>query len=545
MQGPDELAKMDRLYRYKKRIVYGILAVLSASIVLTLISIAIILRNRLIEDGKKQTRELGSVIQSSMSHLMLARDPGKIQETLEAIGGNGASMTETFILDKNGRVAYSSVRGRIGRTLNRFQEKSCRGCHRDLAAAPRETTQIVDVDGETVLRNVNVIPNEKRCHGCHDAADRINGKIIIDHAVGPTTALVTTVMGVIAGSGLVCLIVLVPYLRRFVSKGVDTYIDEIVLKSTELSVMYGVVERLSKTIELEELKRIVIDIVRDALEADVIHILLPREEGEYGGVTWTRAENKIERTMFAPDAAELPFVNMWLADAMPKEIVSREGKAVAIPIVKGDDRFGLIIALKNGPRFDAFRLGLIRAMRSHIAVAFENAMLYQIAITDELTGLYTKRHFRQMIEKKFDLFERFGEKLTLLMLDIDNFKIINDTLGHPAGDAILKEAALCIVRSTRDEDTDYRYGGEEFTVILPATDASGGWLVAERIRRTMEQHRFMAGKERVSVTVSIGVASCPEHARSIKDLILEADKAMYEAKRRGRNTVVVSGGPVF
>lgn len=535
-----ELSTTDRLHRYKKRIVYGILAVLTASIVLTLIGIAAVLRTRLIEDGKQKTRELGFVIQSSLSHLMLARDPGGIQETLETIGRNGSSVIRSFILDKNGRVAYSTAREDVGKTINRFQERSCRGCHRDLSVAPRETTLILEEDGVTVLRNVNVIPNERQCHGCHDPADRINGKIIIDRAMGPTTALVTTVMGVIAGSGVICLVVLVPLLRRFVSKGVDTYIDEIILKSTELAVLYGVVERLSRTIELEELKQIVIDIVRDALDADVIHVLLPREGSDYGGVTWTRAENRIERARIGKDDTAQTFIVAWTAEALPGEVVSPKGDAAAIPIVKGDNRLGLIIVKKTGGRFEASRLGLIRALRGHIAVALENALLYQIAITDELTGLYTKRHFRHVIEKKFGLFERFGEKLTLLMLDIDHFKLINDSLGHPAGDAILKEIALCIVRATRDEDTDFRYGGEEFVVILPGTDASGGWLVAERIRRTMEEHVFRAGAETVTVTVSVGVASCPENALSIKDLILEADRALYEAKRRGRNRVVVS-----
>ena len=105
---------------------------------------------------------------------------------------------------------------------------------------------------------------------------------------------------------------------------------------------------------------------------------------------------------------------------------------------------------------------------------------------------------------------------------------------------MLKDVAQCILHSTRDQDFDFRYGGEEFAVILPATDAAAGQVVAERIREIIAGHAFIAGDSTLKMTVSIGVASCPGHARSIRDLVLEADKALYEAKRTGKNRVVVS-----
>ena len=173
-------------------------------------------------------------------------------------------------------------------------------------------------------------------------------------------------------------------------------------------------------------------------------------------------------------------------------------------------------------------------------MAFENALLYQIAITDELTGLYSKRHFLSSIEKRFALYERYGEKMTLLMLDIDDFKKINDTYGHPAGDHILKQIGRTVMNSTRGGDLDFRYGGEEFTVILPATDSAWGVFVAERIRKRIEGEAFTIDNMTVNLTVSIGVASCPEHAVTIKDLIVKADRALYEAKRNGKNKVVLT-----
>ena len=132
--------------------------------------------------------------------------------------------------------------------------------------------------------------------------------------------------------------------------------------------------------------------------------------------------------------------------------------------------------------------------------------------------------------------------MTLLMIDIDNFKKINDTYGHPAGDAILKEVSKCILSSIRDPDLGFRYGGEEFAVILPASDIPAGNVVAERMRALIEHYPFKIDQHVLQVTVSIGVASWPASAESIKELISEADKGLYEAKHAGKNRVMVREG---
>jgi hypothetical protein len=122
-------AASEWMYRYKRKIIAGILAVLTLSIVLTMVFIAQTLRTRLVQDGKNKTWELSAVIGSSLHHLMLVRNPEKIQETLEIIGKNGSSVVKAFILDKNGRVVYSSRRSEIGTLIDRFQERSCKVCH--------------------------------------------------------------------------------------------------------------------------------------------------------------------------------------------------------------------------------------------------------------------------------------------------------------------------------------------------------------------------------------------------------------------------------
>jgi diguanylate cyclase (GGDEF)-like protein len=126
------------------------------------------------------------------------------------------------------------------------------------------------------------------------------------------------------------------------------------------------------------------------------------------------------------------------------------------------------------------------------------------------------------------------------MLDIDDFKRINDTHGHLAGDAVLKEVAQCMLHSIRDNDLAFRYGGEEFVMLLPATDAKGGVLVAERIRKTVEDFIFDTGTNNVKITVSIGVSAYPVNANTARALTDSADLALYSAKEAGKNRVVAS-----
>ncbi|MBF0329591.1 MAG: GGDEF domain-containing protein [Nitrospirae bacterium] len=535
-----EIQKEQWFFGYKKKLIIGILAALTLSITVAMIILAFLLRDRLVEDTKIKTRELSNIIKMSLGHLMLARDPEKIQSSLENFRNHESSIIRTIILDRYGKIAYSTDRTERGKVVDRFKDSSCLSCHKNNIGTHKITTTLLDINGSKVLRSVNVIYNEPSCHGCHDPAERINGKLIIDRSLASTYSLIFTLELIIAVSGLVCLVFLVPFLSRYLSKGLDRYIDEIIVKSKELSFLYNVVERLSRTIEISDLKHTVVDIIRDALDADEIDIILPKEYRDAGAIAWTGYENRMFRKKIEPSDHIFEITNKWLKEDITEEWFSKDRKEVYVPINKGDTKLALIVVRKTFKDFDRVRLALIKILSSHLSVAFENAMLYHIAITDELTGLYSKRHFRTTIEKKFLMYETYGEKLTLLMLDIDNFKKVNDTYGHPAGDLVLKEASNCVQLAIRDDDVAFRYGGEELIVLLPATDEDSGKVVAERIREAIAAQEVDTGEVKIKVTVSIGVASCPENALSIKDIINEADKSLYEAKRTGKNKVVLS-----
>ena len=217
----------------------------------------------------------------------------------------------------------------------------------------------------------------------------------------------------------------------------------------------------------------------------------------------------------------------------------RAEERLALPVEKGGQRLALVVARKADGQFDGVRLKLGTVISSHIAVAFDNARLYNIAITDELTKTFTKRHFRQCIESSFSEYQEYGNKFALLMMDLDKFKQVNDTHGHVAGDAVLQRLGEILHQSVRENDLIFRYGGEEFIVILPAADTKAALHVAERIRAATEAAVFGEGSIDLKLTISVGVATCPD-APSVHDLIVDADQALYAAKDQGRNRVVVS-----
>jgi diguanylate cyclase (GGDEF)-like protein len=164
--------------------------------------------------------------------------------------------------------------------------------------------------------------------------------------------------------------------------------------------------------------------------------------------------------------------------------------------------------------------------------------------SDSLTGLFNMRYFRLQLAEEFSRSQRYNRPLTLLMIDVDNFKTYNDRNGHPAGDIVLKEISRILIRNVRGTDTVARYGGEEFVVLLPETPIEAGANVAEKIRKAVEDHFFpFAGNQSSDKpTVSIGVASYPDpHITSDQDLIEASDKALYVAKRSGRNRVALFG----
>jgi diguanylate cyclase (GGDEF)-like protein len=162
------------------------------------------------------------------------------------------------------------------------------------------------------------------------------------------------------------------------------------------------------------------------------------------------------------------------------------------------------------------------------------------AIIDALTGTFNRRYFETRISEELSLAKRFRNKMCLVMFDIDYFKKVNDTYGHQAGDTVLQEVAVTAKSCLRAADFLCRYGGEEFTVIMPETAVDEAFEVAERMRKMIEEHAFYGGETLINITVSLGIAEYPEHAIIKEKIIEKADQALYAAKESGRNKVIIA-----
>lgn len=161
------------------------------------------------------------------------------------------------------------------------------------------------------------------------------------------------------------------------------------------------------------------------------------------------------------------------------------------------------------------------------------AEIAEIALKDGLTQLFDVSTFHTKLEIEINRYKRYGSEVSLIMMDIDDFKQINDSHGHQAGDRILSEVSKLILKTARDLDICSRYGGEEFAVILPQTGHQKALRLAERIRARVE-NQF---KKDLNVTISLGVATCPLNAKSARALVTKADKALYQSKSNGKNKV--------
>jgi len=183
------------------------------------------------------------------------------------------------------------------------------------------------------------------------------------------------------------------------------------------------------------------------------------------------------------------------------------------------------------------RASIAERIRAEEALRESERRYQELSITDGLTNLYNLRHFYNRLELEIERANRYNHSLTLLMLDVDDFKSFNDTFGHLDGDTVLVELANIIRKSMRQTDTAFRYGGDEFVVILPETEVKQGLVVAERIRAGMNNVTFTPAKGRtVHATLSIGLTQYTP-GEELKDFIKRTDKAMYRAKERGKNQI--------
>ncbi len=298
------------------------------------------------------------------------------------------------------------------------------------------------------------------------------------------------------------------------------------------------------------------NLYREALLEIVVHTAL-----ESVGATAGRAVVRPARSGPPAEHARVGEVHA-LEDVMraveDEALVSREPRSLAIGGVSAmahplreDDGHGRVVGVvsvgRRGRRFTPGEEDLFNELAAQAGVSMKNVELHETrtreSLTDQLTGLSNRRRFDEALVTQAERARRFGRPLGLVLLDIDDFKHVNDTHGHQQGDVVLREVARVLRETCREIDEPARYGGEELVVVLPETDVEGAHELAERVRREVGELRLpIAGGELVEITVSCGVAALPESAEDEHDLVAAADAALYEAKRSGKDRSVRAVG---
>jgi diguanylate cyclase (GGDEF)-like protein len=344
------------------------------------------------------------------------------------------------------------------------------------------------------------------------------------------------------------------------SAQLEAKIEEVERKRQELAeTIRRVGDALATGLDRDGVVALAVRQAVDACDAEVARAL-PLARGafaryEVGAVTGDLAQaiETAEREVFAINADVGEELLGALegddgADGTRRAVAAEVGEAHALSIglrslIDGPEYLGAISIARHGAPFSQDAEELLEYLAGQAVVSIENASLHETverqATTDELTGLANFRAFASVVDRELERSRRFDTPLGLVMADIDDFKLVNDTYGHQQGDEVLAQVAGVLRSLSRELDAPARYGGEELAVVLPQTDATGAALQAERMREAVEALEVprLRGRGTLSVTASFGVAAVPESARDRSELIAAADTALYRAKRLGKNRV--------
>lgn len=329
-------------------------------------------------------------------------------------------------------------------------------------------------------------------------------------------------------------------------------------KMENLSVLYDVTKAMNFVNDLKKTLLLILDKSRTAVNAQKGSIMLLNKETQMLEVKVVRgidpiAERKINDGEFectkikvgegiagkVAETMQYMVVDDTTKDnRFKKSDASNVDNIVCLPLVAEGECIGVmnITNKMTGEKFSQEDVNLLLTLSGQVAVTINNANLYHLAITDGLTQLFINRYFKQKLHDEILRAKRYKHPLSLIMTDIDHFKKFNDTYGHQQGDAVLVTTAKIYKKTVRETDIPCRYGGEEFTIILPETDTEGAALTAERLRKEVEAYEYPGLKgDKLKVTVSLGVATYPIHAEDVDGMVEKADIALYACKEGGRN----------
>lgn len=305
-----------------------------------------------------------------------------------------------------------------------------------------------------------------------------------------------------------------------------------------------ILDKALETVEAEKGSLMLYDFAENVLQVKVVYGLADKkaeEEINSGLVECAkiRAGEGIAGTVFANKKSVIS--NLGQNDPRFKNFkasTANVNSLLCVPLVAKGEAIGVvnISNKKNNRLFNKQDLEFMEALANQAAIAIDNAKLYELATKDGLTKLYTHRHFFTLLDTELRRASRYNHVLSVIMMDIDDFKLVNDTYGHAVGDKVLREVANIIRTTVRKIDMPARYGGEEFAVILPETNGLDATVIAHRLRKKVENLEIkLDDGTLVKITISLGVASFPDGPDNELALMDFADKALYESKHNGKN----------
>lgn len=293
---------------------------------------------------------------------------------------------------------------------------------------------------------------------------------------------------------------------------------------------------LSRSLDLNEVLHRLIDSLGKVVPFERAAVMISRGQG---------LETALSRGYLEEDVARVrpvPIAEAEAAIAGRRPVLSQSGRMVLLPLLSREEQGAGVVCLERAGAWDEAAARVAFDFIQPAVVAVDNARLFsevkRLATTDALTGISNRRHFLLLGETLFETARRYGQPLSALMLDVDRFKLVNDQYGHAVGDEVLRAVADRAGQCLRASDLLGRYGGEEFALLLPMTQAFAAQsMLAERIRRAVAQEPIATAAGKLTITVSIGVASLTPRMGALEHLLTEADARMYEAKAAGRDRV--------
>lgn len=343
----------------------------------------------------------------------------------------------------------------------------------------------------------------------------------------------------------------------------EDQITELRRKMEEYAVVHDMAKALTSTLQLDQVLKTVMEKVQELLAPDTWSLLLVDEKTNelYFQIATGEAASKLKDVRLkmgqgiagwvaqsgvasiVPDVSKDPRFSGQV-DAMTK---MRTHSIICVPI-RGKERVLGVVEIINlvGKReFDQEDMTLLQAMADYSAIALENAIhvqrIHELTITDDCTDLYNVRHLNFVLDTEIYRSNRYQYEFSLIFLDLDHFKEVNDTHGHLVGSKLLREMAELIRGSLRLIDYAFRYGGDEFVILLPQTGKESANVVARRLHERVNEKKFMAEEGlNLHLTASFGLATYPADATTKAEMIRLADEAMYLAKNTSRNSIAVA-----